>query len=240
MNEREAKSKVLHFKQSKVSGRDSIVSIEKGGNWLRRISAIKPVQFNKNKKLQEKLFCIGFHKTGTTSLTKALKILKYNPIHGDGRKTWPGADEGVTLTRMIDDGNRKLPTLDMFDAFLDNPYFSIWRHLDEKYDGKFILTVREPDKWIESCCNYYKNRRVRHMRHWMFGEYADPSSSVKARQVWIDQYNRHNEDVISHFGNRDDFLILDITKENDWDNLCRFLEKSTPREDFPHLNKTKK
>lgn len=32
---------------------------------------------------KNKVFCIGFHKTGTTSISVALKFLGYKTIHGD-------------------------------------------------------------------------------------------------------------------------------------------------------------
>ena len=239
--ENEAKPKILHFKRFKVSERQVQKKETQNNsfNWRKKLSLLNPVSLIKPKTTNTKVFCVGFHKTGTTSLTKALKILGYNPIHGDGRKTWSGADEGETLTALIDDKNFDLPTLPLFDAFLDNPYFSIWRELDAAHTGKFILTIRDPEKWIQSCCNFYKGRRVRHMRKWMFGEHADPNSSPEARQAWIDKYNHHNAMIKEHFGSRSDFLVLDITKEGDWGKLCEFLNKPIPRSRFPHVNKTK-
>ena len=104
--------------------------------------------------MKAKIFGIGFHKTGTSSLARALTLLGFNTIHGDPRKKPPYGDEGRTLIEMIDKGNYELPTIEKYDAFTDNPYFSIWKQLDSNYPGsKFILTIRDPKKWIKSCLN---------------------------------------------------------------------------------------
>lgn len=188
----------------------------------------------------EQVYCIGFHKTGTTSLAMALEELGYNTVHGDRRGSWPGADEGRTLIKMIEDGNFDLPTFDIFDAFTDNPYFSIWREIDNRRTGKFILTVRDEDAWIESCVKYYKGRRIRPMRDWMFGAHGDPSSSPEARQTWLDAYRRHNEDVCAHFEGRPEFRVIEVTNGDGWDVLCPLLNVAVPSVPFPHRNQRKK
>ena len=38
---------------------------------------------------EQKVFGIGFHKTGTSSLAAALRELGYRTIHGDSRRSWP-------------------------------------------------------------------------------------------------------------------------------------------------------
>ena len=66
-----------------------------------------------------KIFCIGFYKTGTTSLYEALRILGYETVNGDTPGSYPGADDGATLIRQIDAGNFRLPTFELFEAFTD-------------------------------------------------------------------------------------------------------------------------
>ena len=104
---------------------------------------------------------------------------------------------------MIEAGDYQLPTFNLFDAFTDNPYFSIWQELDRRFDGKFILTcARMSVGWKAACVT--TRRRIRPMRAWMFGQFADPSSSLRARQAWLDRY-RHNDQIRSHFSGRDNF-----------------------------------
>lgn len=184
------------------------------------------------------IFGIGFHKTGTSSLTNALAILGYRAIHGDPRNAPHGGDEGRSLIAQIDRGDYDLPTLQRYDALTDNPYFSIWRPLAERHpDAKFILTVRERDAWIASCLRYYRDRRVRPMRAWMFGEHADPTSSSAARDTWLARFDAHNAEVQAYFADRPGrLLIMDLAKDDGWDVLCPFLGKPVPAEPFPHRN----
>ena len=189
----------------------------------------------------KKVFGIGFHKTGTTSLHTALIQLGYSSIHGDPSQAPFLGDEGRTLIKLIDAGNYSLPTIEKYDAFTDNPYFSIWKELDIHYpNSKFILTIREENEWIASCVNFFGGRRVRPMRKWMFGEYGDPSSSDRAKEIWLKAYRKHNADIINYFKSRpDDLLILKITEGEGWEKLCFFLKKQIPDVTFPLKNKTK-
>lgn len=189
-----------------------------------------------------KIFGIGFHKTGTTSLTLALRRLGYKTIHGDGYGTWSHADEGQTLLKLIERGDYRLPTFKLFDAFLDNPYFSIWPHLHRLYpEAKFILTVREERDWIESCAKYFGDRRVRPMQQWKFGDSANPSKSESARQKWLQLYRQHNSSIMQHFyGSDHQFLVMDIARGDGWDKLCKFLGAPIPQKDFPRANRRKR
>ena len=131
-----------------------------------------------------KIFGIGFYKTGTTTLYDALRTLGYHTINGDKLGSYPGADDGATFIRQIDAGDYRLPTFEMFDAFTDNPYFHIWRRIYEMFpEAKYILTVRDEERWIASCVKFYRNRRIRPMRVWMFGPHANPARDEASRQA---------------------------------------------------------
>lgn len=190
---------------------------------------------------QGKIFCLGFHKTGTSSLTKALRILGYATIHGDPRGSWPGANEGVTFIEMIRRGDFVLPTFRQFDAFSDNPYFTIWREIYNLYpQSKFILTIRDETSWINSCVKFYEGRRVRPMRQWMFGEHADPSKDDDSRKAWIARYRDHNESVQAFFSDkRDQFIVMDITQGDGWGMLCPFLSAQVNTAPFPREKVTR-
>jgi hypothetical protein len=185
-----------------------------------------------------KIFGIGFYKTGTTSLFEALRILGYHTVNGDTPGSYPGADDGATLIRQIDAGDFRLPTFEKFDAFTDNPYFRIWREIYGMYpEARYILTVRDEEPWIASCCRFFRNRRIRPMRAWMFGRHADPSRDEESRQAWLDAYRAHNEAVHEFFATRPgQFLEIDPTREHDWRRLCAFLGAPTPSRPWPHAN----
>ena len=189
-----------------------------------------------------KIFGIGFYKTGTTSLFEALRLLGYDTVNGDTPGSYPGADDGATLIRRIDAGDLRLPTFERFDAFTDNPYFAIWRRIYDLYpDARYILTVRDEAPWIASCVKFYRNRRIRPMRLWMFGPHADPSHDEASRQAWLDAYRAHNRAVREFFATRPhQYLELDLTGEAGWEPLCRFLGASVPLQPWPHANRTRR
>jgi len=248
----EAEPKILHF----PSFHHEVGIVQGLRGWRRQLRKLKNAYRDVKKKREQRavaskvgrlkpdrpqVFCIGFHKTGTTSLGVALEILGYRAVHGDGRGLWSGADEGRGLIAKIDAGDYALDTLPLFDAFLDNPYFSIWKQLAEANpEARFVLTLRSADKWIESCVRYYGGRRVRPMREWMFGQYADPASSPVATDKWLAAYNRHNAEILDYFADKPNFLCLNLTEDACWDQLCAFLGELRPKQPFPFLNVTKK
>lgn len=188
-----------------------------------------------------KVFAIGFYKTGTTTIYEALKILGYRTINGDKPGSYPGADDGVTLLKQIEAGDYRLPTFDLFDAFTDNPYFHLWREMYAQFpDAKFILTVRDEQPWIESCARFYRNRRVRPMRVWMFGKHANPGAGPESRQAWLDAYRAHNAAVREHFSTRPgQYLEFDPTKMREWRPICELLDRPVPSQPWPHANPTR-
>ncbi len=188
-----------------------------------------------------KIFCIGFYKTGTTSLYDALRILGYATINGDKPGSYPGADDGETLLKQIAAGDYRLPAFDLFDAFTDAPYMWIWREIYQLFpNARYILTMRDEASWIESSVKFFRGRRIRPMMVWMFGKHADPSNDAESRQAWLEIYRRHNAEILEHFAGRNDqFLVLDPTRDPGWDKLCAFLDAPVPRQPWPHSNPTR-
>jgi len=87
-----------------------------------------------------KVFGIGFHKTGTTTLRDALMMLGY-------RVTGPNGTKDPAIAAKLDEMVEDLSA--HFDAFQDNPWPLVYRKMDALHPGsKFVLTVRDPDRWI--------------------------------------------------------------------------------------------
>jgi len=188
-----------------------------------------------------KVFAIGFYKTGTTTIYEALRILGFHAINGDKPGSYPGADDGATLLRQIELGDYRLPTFELFDAFTDNPYFHLWREIYTQYpDARYILTTRDEERWIESCASFYRNRRIRPMRVWMFGKHANPGDGAESRQVWLDAYRAHNAAVREYFRGRPGQLLeIDPTRMREWGSLPGFLDRPEPAAPWPHANATR-
>lgn len=175
--------------------------------------------------MKAKVFCIGFHKTGTTSLAVALRMLGYRVTGPNGTKD-PNIGEKVHA--MADALVKKN------DAFQDNPWPVLYGDMDKKYPGsKFILTMRSSESWIRSQVKDFGLRKTP-MREWIYGVGCPEGNE----DVFVARYERHNREVLEYFRDRpDDLLILDLPKGHGWKELCGFLGVDIPDKPFPHANK---
>lgn len=166
-----------------------------------------------------KVFCIGYNKTGTTTLGKSLDMLGYK--HSSfNRKVW----FQYYANKQI---NKILKYTSKFDSFDDLPWLKedIIPLLDKTFpNSKFVYLTRDEKSWKISYFNFqYKG----------FGEYPDVD------KAWED-YKEHERFVLEYFKDRDPkkFIILDVRDEMGFKKLADFLGKKTDIEKFPHCNKT--
>lgn len=170
-----------------------------------------------------KVFGIGFHKTGTTSLGQALAKLGYR-VCGDVATADPAiADRAVAIAREL---------TPHYDAFQDNPWPILYRELHGWYpEAKFVLTVRDTEDWLASMVGFFKDRHSP-MRRWIYGVDAPRGNEATFRE----RYERHNRDVLAHFRERpDQLLVMDFAKGDGWEKLCRFLALPVPSVEFPRV-----
>lgn len=201
------------------------------GNWFYtvdfRYSALDMFLWKKRNisKSRAKIFCIGFHKTGTTSLRDALRHLGYRVTGPNGNKD---PDIATTVLSMVD------TVVPEFDAFQDNPWPILYEYLDQKYPGsKFILTMRDEAEWIRSQVHHFGTRETP-MRQWIYGV----GCPVGNESVYLERYREHYQDVLSYFeGRSDDLLKLDLSAGHGWPELCEFLDVRVPDIPFPHSNR---
>jgi hypothetical protein len=185
----------------------------------------------------QKVFGIGFHKTGTTSLGAALAALGYTTC--DGAAAVRHAVGHAEMMRLLR-AHELAPILEVaerYDGFTDNPWFILYRDLDAQFPGsKFILTVRDERRWIESAVRYFGESES-DLRSWIYGA-ARPAGN---EQRWLDRYREHIDQVKAHFRHRpDDLLVVDWEQGCGWENLGTFLGRSTPSAPFPHLTKARR
>jgi len=175
---------------------------------------------------RQKVFGIGFHKTGTKSLRKALEILGYSVCGPVGARNPDIAKNASDIA--LDHAAR-------FDAVQDNPFPPLFRELDAAFPGsKFILTTEDPDIWTARAVRYF-GANTTPMREWIYGE----GSPVGNEDIYRTRFEQHTKDVLNHFANRqDDLLVWQLTTEPGWSPLCEFLELDTPSTiPFPHENR---
>jgi hypothetical protein len=174
----------------------------------------------------QKVFCIGFHKTGTTSMRDALALLGYRVTGPNGLYD---PEIAIKLDALVD-------TLsESFDAFQDNPWPLVYRRMDEKYpDAKFILTVRDPDRWSASVVRHFQQQETP-MRALIYGGDAATPTGNEAHYIAV--MTRHNAEVLEYFRDRPGkLLVMDLSRGHGWRELCAFLGLDVPDAPFPHAN----
>lgn len=185
-----------------------------------------------------KVFVIGLNKTGTTSLGLALSMLGYNlcPESKLYQKTH---------FEKINDGDFSI--LDKFilkyNAFQDRPWNhpKVYQYIDKNYDNcKFILTLRDSQKWIESCKKW--NNKVRLNRQSYYKTVSKICYGIEDflsdESVMLNTFNSWAAEIIEYFKNKDNLLLFDFVKSDNWGEICSFLNENTPNKTFPHANKT--
>jgi hypothetical protein len=186
--------------------------------------------------MTQKVFCIGFHKTGTSSLAAAFQMMGYSVCRRLGMLQDLIPDKNVLELIRNNHYKEIFKASSSYDVFCDNPWPLFYKELDEHYpNSKFILTIREEHSWLKSVLNYFKNSETE-IREIIYGK----ASPIDNEELYLKRYRKHNEEVQEHFKSRPkDLLIIDIEKEEDqWAILCRFLGKEIPNQAFPHQNKS--
>lgn len=165
-----------------------------------------------------KIVGIGLHRTGTRSISKALKTFGYRSLHGG-----PGLNLALV--------NDKIDTdfFDEYDAVFDGFCCLKYQTLDSCYDNlKFIYTTRNIDSWLGSCKHRYSGYVETITRKAVFGDFTFD------KKIWKDTYNRHHDRVMKFFeGREQDLLVMDIEEDNKWKKLCEFFGHKIPKGHFP-------
>ncbi|SRR6266404_1682501 len=199
----------------------------------------------------EKVFCIGFPKTGTTSLEQALNDLGYRL--GDQH-------QGELLLR--DYAARDFKTIVEFcltaDAFQDAPFCFPFTFvaLDQSFpNGKFILSVRDDaDQWYRSLVRFHGNLfaggRVPVKEDLLRATYCypgfvweamsllwnTPEDDIYHKPTMLSHYDRHNSDVRDYFRFKSNLLELNLSDKDAYKRFCDFLGKEPAAAGFPWLN----
>jgi hypothetical protein len=175
-----------------------------------------------------RVFGIGLSKTGTCSLTRALNILGIPTVHGP--------NDPVTQAEFRS-GQLNLTILNQFQGITDIPTSFFFKEFDHLYPGsKFILTIRDLESWLHSIRIHYERMPITEWRKFirtlLYG------NVTFEREMYAKRFEEHHAKVHAYFEGRNDLLILDICKGQEWQKLCSFLGKDVPAVPFPHENRT--
>lgn len=180
---------------------------------------------------QHKVFCIGFHKTGTSSLGVALEKLGYTvagfyPFRHLAQQDEIDLDELEALA---------LRVAAEHDAAQDSPWPILYRQMDAAFPGsKFIHIVRDREAWLQSALKDF-GENPNAMRKLIYGTPYPKGHE----EIWRARYDEHNSAVHTYFADRpQDFISLNLDAgEVNWDKICAFLGAPVPNIPWPHANK---
>lgn len=181
--------------------------------------------FNRYSYMKQKVFGLGFHKTGTSSLASALHVLGYKVC----------GQQNVLHQDLINGNITPFITLaQKYDAFEDDPWHLLYKEMDVAFPGsKFILTDRDVDGWYKSCLNHFYEDTTA-IRDFIYGDGRPKNNEAKFKSVYLEHINN----VKTYFKDRpDDFLIINFTEGEGWEKLCPFLGVEIPNIPIPHANK---
>lgn len=184
--------------------------------------------------MNQKVFCIGFHKTGTSSLAKALDLLNFRVCRRMGMLQDHLTKKNIPEQLKKGELDEIFEAVREFDAFSDNPWAILFKELDKKFpNSKFILSTRDENNWLKSVLNYFKDYETE-IRAIIYGA----ASPIGNEELYLNRYLKHNLEVKEYFKDRpEDLLVIDIAEQKEWTELCHFLKKPIPKENFPHENK---
>lgn len=178
-----------------------------------------------------KLLGIGFGRTGTTSLTSALRKLGYATTHFD--TGFLGLLRGAAQTGVLD-----LSRYDHLDALTDQPTCLFYREFGERYpDLKYLLTVRDETDWLASVIGHTAKYRVGPSDDRYFTRQLVFGTEFPNRLLMRRKYLEHNQAVIRDIP-PDRLLVMDICAGDGWEKLCPFLGAEVPSVAFPWENRT--
>lgn len=209
--------------------------------------------------MNKKVFGIGFHKTGTSTLKEVFKILGY--------KVCPQKLGYALMPDWIEERLGGIIELaEDYEAFQDSPWchLGVYKVLDESFpESKFILTKRNENNWLDSLkrqierlgySNYsrqniflnYKNYSVKDFWIKTYGFFPENNEEfLENKEKILHVYNSYNDDVVNYFINKykDNLnvklLVIDWEAGSDWNSICAFLEKDCNYSKVPWKNKGK-
>jgi len=212
-----------------------------------------------------KIFCIGYNKTGSTSLYHSILNLGFRgdlSTMGEGELLMYDVSEG-NVNNVID-WIKKRNDVDLFkDVPFSLPH--VWKSLYEKYPNAiYILSERDSsEQWYNSIYKFHtlgfgfspnptwdevSKPDYRYLREdnsggfmydymsYTYGKDGLPYDKDKL----ISSYEAHNKEVKEFFKDKNNFISINVSNDNDYLKLCSFLGKNPIDNKFPRLKVTNK
>tara|TARA_Y100001968_G_scaffold125472_1_gene114463 strand:- start:7136 stop:7915 length:780 start_codon:yes stop_codon:yes gene_type:complete len=198
-----------------------------------------------------KVFCIGTHKTGTTTLNLIFYLIGFDCA--------PQHEIEISTTEQVQYGiyRELFNKVNAYDFFQDSPFAegSTYVALDAYFpQSKFILTYRDPENWFDSMIKFDQRNlntkninqsdienygylredyMIKHKEYIYLSE-IDEKNNFNVKYNWnllydknhyIDIYIKRRDEIVKYFQRRpQDLLIIDLTKEKDIKKITDFLD----------------
>jgi hypothetical protein len=205
-----------------------------------------------------KVFCIGMNKTGTTSLLYEfvrMGISTGNQKLGEELLSKYISGERISLKNYCKSAR----------FFQDIPFSipNVYKYLDNEFpNSKFILSVRNsPEEWYDSLTKFHtkskligivnklptsdelkKSNYVHNGWAYMVHNfiYNVPYDNPYKKDVLIDTYKKHIDDVLDYFKDReDDLLVINLADDSSYERFKEFIGVKNKFTKFLHENKSK-
>ncbi|MEO0752163.1 MAG: sulfotransferase [Pseudomonadota bacterium] len=177
-----------------------------------------------------KVFLIGFGRTGTKSVSHALRDAGLSVL--DLRA------ERLNRTKLVRfwahrDYDALRALADKYDVVEDHPWPMLYRELDEWFpDARFIFMHRDADLWLNSILKHTERRGPSENKLHVFG--LDTPVGHEAHYQSI--FAAHRRAVRTYFDGHPRFLEVDLSEETAQARIAAFLD--LPEFDLPHRNKS--
>ncbi|TFK53829.1 hypothetical protein OE88DRAFT_1733696 [Heliocybe sulcata] len=198
------------------------------------------------------VICLGHGRTGTSSLGEALEILGFGPFYHMFKILHNKQAEDYDVWSDFGEGKGKSEDLDrLFSSYksvLDYPASMYPKELFEAYpDAKFILTVRDKQKWMTSM----KATLIQAHTLLAASDLSKLPPALSATHEWWKEYGplgtkRGSPDLSTSFTRHNDYVRQLIPAEQllvyevgeGWERLASFLQVPIPDVPFPRVNDT--
>jgi hypothetical protein len=210
--------------------------------------------------MKEKVFCIGYNKTGTTSIGKMLSDFGYNVAPQRPFEDFYVKDLTLKNKPSLFD------LIEKYDAFQDIPFSksNYYLKIYEKYpNSKYILTIRDAKKWFASLIRFHKKLGIpvdnkdsflklnKNNKFYNYLIFLSQKEKIKNKDElswdmlydeshYISLYEKRNQEIINFFKEKPNLLVIDLSKEKNDFKIRNFLDlKEKKPKKIPHLNRTK-
>ena len=189
-----------------------------------------------------KIFVLGYNKTGTKSLAEALRILGYDVLHTRGGDSSQGSLDKIYEN--LKNNHSVLRGLEKYDCYLDYPIFEpiVFSHIVDEYpDAKYISLTRSLDGYVKSVLrDKIKRLEGGDVDSWNWLGVGDKEvfeNYPEYQKEWVKGKTKfkHQSNLRWLEKKGIDYLNFNICDDGDgWEELCSFLDRLIPNEDFPH------